>query len=68
MPIINKSINKGAYNADVPVLAFRHNNWRVIIKNREINVKEIEKEEDAVELMNYLENLVEGKGIQHEQQ
>jgi hypothetical protein len=59
MPIINRAVDAGAYNADVPILAFRHNNWRVIINRREIMVKEIEKEGDAVELMNYLKDLVE---------
>jgi hypothetical protein len=66
MPIINRAVDGGAYNPDVPVLAFRHKDWRVIINRREINVKEIEKEEDAVELMNYLENIVERGEVHHE--
>jgi hypothetical protein len=59
MPIIDRAVDGAAYNADVPILAFRHNNWRVIINSHEIMLKEIEKEEDAVEMMNYLKDLVE---------
>jgi hypothetical protein len=41
------------------VAAFRHKNWRVIVNKREIIVKDIAKEADAVEVMNYLKDLVE---------
>jgi hypothetical protein len=41
------------------VASFRHKNWRVIVNKREILVKDIDKEADAVEVMNYLKDLVE---------
>jgi hypothetical protein len=41
------------------VASFRHNNWRVILNKKEIYVKDIDKEEDAVEVMKYLNDLVE---------
>jgi hypothetical protein len=59
MEIIYKAVDAPAYNADIPVLAFRYKDWRVIINKREINIKEITKEEDAVEVLNYLKDLVE---------
>lgn len=59
MGIIAKAVDAPAYNPDIPVLAFRYNNWRVIIDKKEINIKEIDGEEDAVEVLNYLKDLVE---------
>ena len=59
MGIIAKAILAPAYNANIPVASFRYNNWRVIINKNEINVKEIDKEADAVEVLNYLKDLVE---------
>jgi hypothetical protein len=61
MGIIAKAIPTIAYNAVIPVGSFRYNNWRVILNKKEIYVKDIEKEADAVEVMNYLKDLV-GKG------
>jgi hypothetical protein len=59
MSIIAKAIPTIAYAPTIPVGSFRYNNWRVILNPREINVKDIEKEADAVEVMNYLKDLVE---------
>jgi hypothetical protein len=59
MGIIAKAISTVAYNAEVGVASFRYNNWRVIINKKEIMVKDIAKEADAVEVMNYLKDLVE---------
>ena len=61
MQIIAKAIETSAFNADIPVASFRHKDWRVIVNLREILVKDIEKEADAVEVMNYIKDLV-GKG------
>jgi hypothetical protein len=59
MGIIAKEVDAPAYNADIPVLAFLYKDWRVIINKKDIYVKEIDKEADAVEVLNYLKNLVE---------
>lgn len=59
MGIIAKAIPSIAYAPKIPVGAFRYNNWRVILNKKEIFVKDIDKEEDAVEVMNYLKDLVE---------
>jgi ArsR family metal-binding transcriptional regulator len=58
IPIIAEAISTAAFNADIPVASFRHKDWRVIINKREILVKDIAKEADAVEVMNYLKDLV----------
>jgi hypothetical protein len=59
MGIIAKAIPTIAYAPSVPVASFRYNNWRVILNKKEIFVKDIDKEADAVEVMNYLKDLVE---------
>jgi hypothetical protein len=59
MAIIAKAIPAIAYNADFSVGAFRHNNWRVTMDKREIQIRDIEKEADAVELIDYLKEIVE---------
>jgi hypothetical protein len=59
MGIIAKAIPTIAYAPTIPVASFRYKNWRVILNKKEINVKDIEKESDAVEVMNYLKDLVE---------
>jgi hypothetical protein len=59
MGIIAKAIPTIAYAPSIPVGSFRYNNWRVILNKKEIWVKDIAKEEDAVEVMKYLKDLVE---------
>jgi hypothetical protein len=59
MGIIAKAIPTIAYAPTIPVGSFRFNNWRVILNKKEIYVKDIDKEADAVEVMNYLKDLVE---------
>jgi hypothetical protein len=59
MGIIAKAVIAPAFNADIPVLAFRYKDCRVIINKKEIMVKDIDKEADAVEVLNYLKDLVE---------
>lgn len=58
MGIIARGVVAPAYNEDIPILAFRYKDWRVILNKREINVKEIDKEADAVEVLNYLKDIV----------
>ena len=52
-------VDAPAYNADIPVLTFRYKDWRVIINKKEIFIKDIDKEADAVEVMNYLKDIVD---------
>jgi hypothetical protein len=59
MGIIAKAIPTIAYNAVIPVASFRYNNWRVILNKKEIFVKDISKETDAVEVVEYLKKLSE---------
>lgn len=59
MAVIAKAIPTVAYAPSIPVASFRYKNWRVVLNPREINVKDIEKEADAVEVMEYLKDLVE---------
>jgi hypothetical protein len=62
MGIIAKAIPTIAYNAIIPVGSFRYKDWRVILNKREINIKDIEKEADAVEVMDYLKEITERAG------
>jgi hypothetical protein len=62
MGIIAKAIPTIAYNAEVPVGSFRYKDWRVILNKREILVKDITKEADAVEVLDYLKGIVEQAG------
>ena len=62
MGIIANAISTCAYNAGVPVASFRYKDWRVILNRRQINVKDIEKEADAVEVMDYLKKLASETG------
>jgi hypothetical protein len=59
MAIVAKAIPTIAYNANIPVGAFRYNNWRVVMYKREIDVMDIEKEANAVEVIDYLKEIIE---------
>jgi hypothetical protein len=58
MPTIAKGVIAPAFNADVPVLSFRYNNWRVIMNKQEIMVKDITTEADAVKVMGFLQAII----------
>ncbi len=59
MSIWAKAIKTAAYNKEMPILAFRYNNWRVIINPEEITVKDLANESDAIEVINYLKAILE---------
>ena len=59
MGVIAKSIPTIAYNAGEAVGSFRYKDWRVIMNKREIIIKDIAKEADAVEVLDYLKGIVE---------
>jgi hypothetical protein len=42
---------------EIPVVTFRYKDWRVIVNRREIFVKDIAKEADAIEVIEYLKGL-----------
>ena len=59
MGVIAKAIPTIAYNAGLSVASFRYKNWRVILNKKEIFIKDVDKTEDAVEVMEYLKKLTE---------
>jgi hypothetical protein len=59
MAIIARAIPTMSYNAIYSVGAFRHNNWRVTMDKREIQIRDIEKEADVIEVLDYLEAIVD---------
>ena len=59
MPIWAKAIESAAYSKELPILAFRYKNWRVIIYPEEITIKDLETEADAQEVMNYLKDILD---------
>jgi len=61
MPAMAKAVRAPAFNAAIPVLSFRHKDWRVIVNRREIAVKDIKTEADAVELMDYLKGIIDNE-------
>jgi hypothetical protein len=63
MGAITKAIPTIAYNAVIPVGSFRYKDRRVIMNKREIMIKDIEKEADAAEVMDYLKRLTENSRI-----
>ena len=62
MALIAKAIPTCAYSPAIPVAAFRYHNWRVILDKDEITIKDIEKEADAVEVINHLKDIIAGSG------
>ena len=58
MPKLSKLIEACAYNPEVHVLAFRHNYNRVVAEKKRIVINDIENENDAPDIMNWLSNLV----------
>ena len=58
IPIWAKAIKTAAYNKEMPILSFRHKNWRVIIKPEEIMIKDLATEADAEEVMIYLKGIL----------
>jgi ArsR family metal-binding transcriptional regulator len=61
MPAMARAIKNGAYNTHVPVLGFRYKELRVIVHTKEIMVKDIENKEQALEVIEYINNIVNSK-------
>jgi hypothetical protein len=57
MPKLSKLIEACAYNPDVNVLAFRHNDFRVVVEKKRIVIIDIENENDARAVMDWLSAL-----------
>ena len=58
IPVWAKAIKTAAYNPQMPILAFRYKNLRVIINPEEITIKDLATEAEAREVMNYLKGLL----------
>ena len=63
MAVIARAIPTVAYSPTIPVASFRYHNWRVIINKREIWIKDIAKEEDAAEVMEYLKKITNANNV-----
>ena len=58
MPIMERAIEGCAYSEKVPIAAFRYKKFGVIINNREILITNAGEEASVVEIMNFLEEIV----------
>jgi len=58
MPIMGRVIDGCAYNSEVPIAAFRYNNFGVIVHRRDIVINHAGDEASAVEVMNFLKDIV----------
>lgn len=61
MPKLSKAIEACAYNPEVNILAFRHNNIRVVAEKKRIVINDIETDAEAMIIMNWLSSLVATK-------
>ena len=58
MPKLSKAIEACAYNPDVNVLAFRHNNIRIVVERKKVFINDIETEAEAKAVMDWLSTLI----------
>ena len=58
LPILDRVIDGCAYNAVVPIAAFRYKNFGVIIHSRDMLINNAGDEASAVEVMNFLTDIV----------
>jgi hypothetical protein len=58
MTLVAQAIPTCAYSPAPPVAAFRYQNWRVILDSKQITIKDIDKEDNVVEVMAYLDDIV----------
>ncbi|MFC1947253.1 hypothetical protein ACFLXY_04950 [Chloroflexota bacterium] len=63
MPKLSRVIEACAYNNEVNVLAFRHNNVRVVVEKKRIFINDIENETEARAVMDWLSTLTSDKEI-----
>ena len=63
MPKLSRAIEACAYNPEVHVLAFRHNDIRVVVEKKKIFINDIETETEARATMNWLSTLVSDEVI-----
>lgn len=61
MPKLSRVIEACAYNSEVNVLAFRHNNIRVVVEKKRIVINDIETEVEARGIMDWLSTLASSK-------
>ena len=58
MPIMGRVIDGCAYNSEVPIAAFRYNNFGVIVHRRDIVINHAGDEASAMEVINFLKDIV----------
>jgi len=58
MPIMERVIEGCAYSNEVPIAAFRYNNFGVIVHSDDIIVNNAGDEASAAEVMNFLKDIV----------
>ena len=63
MPKLSKLIEACAYNSEVNVMAFRHNNVRIVAEKKRIVINDIETEAEARAVMNWLSTLTSTKDV-----
>jgi hypothetical protein len=63
MPKLSKTIEACAYNPEVNVIAFKHNNSRIVVEKKRIIINDIETESEARAVMGWLSTLVSTKEV-----
>ena len=58
---LSNLIEACAYNPEVNVLAFRHNDIRVVVENKKIFINDIETEAEARAMIDWLSGLASAK-------
>ena len=60
MPIMKRGIEGFAYNAEVPVAAFRYKSFSVVVEKNRITIYKYNANDEAiaVEVMNFLKDIV----------
>lgn len=61
MPKLSKLIEACAYNPEVNVLAFRHNDIRIVAEKKRIIINDIETEAEARAMIDWLSSLASSR-------
>jgi ArsR family metal-binding transcriptional regulator len=61
MPKLSRIIEACAYNPQANILAFRHNNIRIVVEKHKIIINDIETESEARSIMDWLSSLISAK-------
>ncbi len=61
MPKLSRIIEACAYNPEINIMAFRHNNIRVVVEKHKIVINDIETESEARSIMDWLSSLASAR-------